>query len=222
MFSHNRQSVYSALCEQGLLPLYYNPDPEICRQVIASAFRGGVRAFEFTNRGAFAHCVFSELKKWAQTACPSLLLGVGSVVDAPTAALYMQAGADFIVSPMLNADIFRVCNRRQVAHIAGCSTLSEMGLAQELGAEIVKLFPGEVLQPAFLKAALAPMPWSKIMVTGGVTPQKENLQQWFSAGAVCVGMGSKLFSTEVIKLQQWDTIETLCRQTLQTIACLRA
>lgn len=218
MARFKRMDVYRTLAGTGMVPVFYHADAEVARQVLGACYRGGARAFEFTNRGDFAHEVFGELSKWAATACPGMALGVGSVVEPGTASLYLQLGADFVVGPSLNPDIFKVCNRRQVGYIPGCGSVSEIGLAQELGAEIVKVFPaGNVGGPSFVKNVLAPMPWSRLMVTGGVEPTEANLGQWFTAGVTCVGMGSNLFPKEVMAARDWDEISRACERVLQII-----
>ena len=147
-----------------------------------------------------------------------MAMGVGSIVDAPTADLYIQMGACFVVGPLLNPEIAHVCNRRLVPYVPGCGTVSEIGKAQELGCDLTKVFPGDAYGPAFVKGTLAPMPWSKIMVTGGVSPDNENLTAWFKAGAFCVGMGSKLFPKDALKNKDWQHITEMCRQSLEYIA----
>ena len=177
-------------------------------------YEGGVRLFEFTNRGDFAHEVFAEVVKFAAKECPEMAIGVGSVVEPGTAALYMQLGACFVVGPLFNPEVARICNRRQVAYVPGCGTVSEVGMAQEMGCEVCKVFPGDVLGPKFVKGLMAPMPWSKLMVTGGVEPTAENISSWFKAGAFAVGMGSKLFPKDVIAAGDWAKISALCRDCL--------
>lgn len=219
MARFSRIEVYNAILETGIVPVFYNPDVEIAKQVISACYEGGIRVFEFTNRGDFAHEVFAELSKWSKDACPEMILGVGSIVDAPTASLYLQLGANFVVGPLLNPDVFKVCNRRQVAYSPGCATTTEIGMAQELGAEIVKIFPGgDVGGPSFVKNIKGPMPWSKIMVTGGVAPTEENLTKWFEAGVDAVGIGSNLFPKEVIQNKEWNKISELCAKCLAVVA----
>lgn len=207
--------------ETGIVPVFYHKDLEVSKQVLKACYEGGVRAFEFANRGDFAHEIFGELAKWAAKECPDLILGIGSVVDPATAALYLQLGANFIVGPLLNPEIFKVCNRRQVAYVPGCATASEVGLAQELGAEVVKVFPGDVVGPSFVKGIKAPMPWCSVMVTGGVSPTEENLSKWFSAGVTCVGMGSNLFPKDVIAAKEWSKITGLCQNAFEVLAKVR-
>lgn len=209
------------MAETGMVPVFYHSDLETSKQVLKACYEGGVRAFEFTNRGDFAHEIFGELNKWAAKECPEMILGIGSIVDAGTASLFLQLGANFVVGPLLNPDIFKVCNRRQVAYIPGCGSVSEVGYAQELGAEVVKVFPGDVVGPGFVKGLKAPMPWSNVMVTGGVTPTEENLTKWFSAGVTAVGMGSNLFPKDVIAAKDWGKITEMCKEALAIIAKIR-
>ena len=205
-----------------MVPVFYNKDAQTAKMVLKACYDGGVRVFEFTNRGDFAHEVFAESVKYAALECPEMALGVGSVVDAPTAALYIQSGACFIVGPMFNPEVARLCNRRMVPYSPGCGTMTEVGNAQEAGCDICKVFPGDVLGPAFVKSLMAPMPWSKIMVTGGVEPSEENLLSWFRAGAFCVGMGSKLFPADRIKSGDWAYITEKCREALEIISNAKA
>lgn len=222
MANYTRLQVYQAIENTGIVPVFYHADVEVAKQVIKACYDGGIRAFEFTNRGDFAHEVFTKLVKWADKECPEMILGIGSIVDAPTAALYIQSGANFVVGPLLNPDIFKVCNRRQIAYSPGCATPSEIGLAQELGAEIVKVFPGgNVGGPSFVKNIKGPMPWSKLMVTGGVEPTEENLSAWFKAGVTCVGMGSNLFPKEALQKGEWQKITELCKESLSIVRKIR-
>ncbi|MDR0824446.1 MAG: bifunctional 4-hydroxy-2-oxoglutarate aldolase/2-dehydro-3-deoxy-phosphogluconate aldolase [Prevotella sp.] len=219
MARFSRIKACRVMAETGMVPVFYNKDLEISKQVLKACYLGGVRAFEFTNRGDFAHEIFGELNKWAEKECPDMILGIGSVVDAGTASLFLQLGANFVVGPLLNPDIFKVCNRRQVAYIPGCGSVSEVGYAQELGAEVVKVFPaGNVGGPSFVKNVKAPMPWSSIMVTGGVEPTEENLTKWIDAGVTCVGMGSNLFPKDVIAAKDWGKITRMCVDALAIIA----
>ena len=200
-----------------MAPVFYHKDIETAKAVVKACYDGGVRCFEFTNRGDFAHEVFAEVVKFAAKECPEMAVGVGSVVEPATAALYMQLGACFVVGPLFNPEVARVCNRRQVVYIPGCGTVSEVGAAQEAGCEVVKVFPGDVLGPKFVKGLLAPMPWTKIMVTGGVEPTEENLKGWFGAGAFAVGMGSKLFPKDRVAAADWAFITAKCREALSHI-----
>ena len=217
-----RLDVALKMREIGVIPLYYNPDVEVCKEVISACYRGGMRIFEFTNRGDFAHEIFAELVKWSREKLPDLVLGVGTVVEAGTCSLYIQLGAEFIVSPLLNEDMATVCNRRKVLWVPGCATASEINKAEELGAEVVKLFPGPTVGgPKFIKAFLGPCPWSNIMPSGGVSPTKENLTEWFEAGAFCVGMGSQLISKEIIEQRDYKKLEKNSKDSLEIIQELR-
>ena len=203
----------------GMVPVFYNADLELSKQVVKACYEGGVRAFEFTNRGDFAHEIFGELSKWVAKECPEMILGVGSVVDAPTAALYIQLGANFVVGPLFNAEVAKVCNRRLIPYTPGCGSVSEIGAAQEVGCDMTKIFPaGNVGGPSFVKNILAPMPWSMIMATGAVEPTEENLSAWFKAGVTVVGMGSLLFPKEIIAQKDWAAISLKCREALDIIA----
>lgn len=205
--------------QSGLVVVFYNSDLEISKSVMKACYDGGVRHFEFTNRGDFAVDIFSALVKYAREECPDMVMGAGSIVDAPTAALYIQYGADFVVSPYLNEEVAKLCNRHLVPYTPGCGTASEIGRAHELGCDIVKIFPaGCVGGPSFVKSVLAPLPWSNIMVTGGVAPTAENLDQWFGAGAMCVGIGSQLFPKEVVAAQQWSRVSDSCKEALSVIS----
>lgn len=194
MARYKRLEVYNKMMEIGIIPVFYNKDIDICKKVIGACYQGGARIFEFTNRGDFAHEVFSELSHYVEENYPEMVLGVGSIVDGPTTALYIQLGADFIVSPVLKEDMALICNRRKIPWMPGCGTLTEIAKAEELGAEIVKIFPAsQIGGPSFIKNIKGPCPWTNILPTGGVKPTIENLSEWFNAGAFCVGMGSQLF-----------------------------
>lgn len=218
-----RLDVALKMRDVGAIPLFYNPDIEICKEVISACYRGGMEIFEFTNRGDFAHELFAELVKWSRETMPDLVLGVGTVVDAGTCSIYIQMGAKFIVSPLLNEDMASVCNRRKVLWMPGCATASEISKAEELGAEVVKLFPGPTVGGSkFLKAYLGPCPWSNIMPSGGVSPTTENLTDWFNAGAFCVGMGSQLISKEIIEARDFKKLERVSRDSLEIIRKIRS
>lgn len=217
MARHSKVEFINALKATGLIAVFYNEDLNVSKNVLKACYDGGIRVFEFTNRGDFAHEVFGALVKYATAELPGLILGAGSIIDPATAALYLQLGANFIVGPIFNPSIAPICNRRLVAYCPGCSSVSEVGSAQELGCDICKIFPGDVLGPNFVKGLLAPMPWSQIMVTGGVKPEEENLSNWFNVGATCVGMGSNLFPKEAIAAKDWHKITKLCANAIEII-----
>ena len=218
MARFNKIQVLSVMKNTGMVPVFYHGDVEIAKQVVKACYEGGVRAFEFTNRGDFAHEVFGELNKWVAIECPEMVMGVGSVVDPATAALYIQLGANFIVGPLFNPEVAKVCNRRLVPYTPGCGSVSEIGLAQECGCDLCKVFPaGNVGGPSFVKNVKAPMPWSMLMVTGGVEPTKDNISAWIKAGVTCVGMGSNLFPKEVVAAKDWAWITAKCKEAFSYI-----
>ena len=205
-----------------MVPLFYHPDIDLCKAIVKACYDGGARLLEFTNRGDFAHEVFGKLNKYCAAEMPEMILGVGSVTDAGAASLYLQLGANFVVTPVLREDIAVVCNRKKVLWSPGCGTLTEICRAEELGCEIVKLFPGGTYGAAFVKGIKGPQPWTSIMPTGGVSPTRENLSAWFDAGVTCVGMGSKLISKEIVANRDVATLQTKVADALQLIAELRS
>ena len=221
--AHDRVSVLQALETQGVCPVFYHPDPEVSLNVIRACARGGAPVVEFTNRGDFACDLFGEINRELIKTDPDVVLGIGSVVDNGTAALYLNRGARFVVSPCLVPDVAKVCNRRMVAYFPGCGSVTDIGEAHELGCDIVKLFPGSsVGGPDFVKAIKGPMPWVKIMPTGGVDPDEASIAKWFGAGIVAAGMGSKLVTDEAVKSGDWAAIEAKVRATVDAVAAYRA
>lgn len=218
----DRVEVIQLMQDQGMVPLFFNSDIEVCKNVLKACYDGGAKLLEFTNRGLFAHEIFSELSKYVLKELPGMALGVGSVPDGGTAALFIQCGAAFIVTPSMREDVAIVCNRRKILFSPGCGSLTEIGRAEELGCEIVKLFPGSVYGPKFIKSVRAPQPWTKIMPTGGVAPTEENLTGWFSAGATCVGMGSKLITKDIIKGKAYGELTTKVRAALSLIQKIKS
>jgi 2-dehydro-3-deoxyphosphogluconate aldolase/(4S)-4-hydroxy-2-oxoglutarate aldolase len=218
MARFDRLTVLNAVAETGLVPVFYNGDLEVAKQIVTACAGGGAKVVEFTNRGDQAWNVFTQLVKWAEKAQPDTILGVGSVIDAPTAALYISSGANFVVGPVLNPEVARLCNRRKIAYMPGCGSASEISEAEELGAEIVKVFPGtQVGGPGFVKAVLGPMPWTRIMPTGGVEASEKSIRSWFMSGAACVGIGSKLITKELVAAQDYDAISVKVAQVLAWI-----
>jgi len=222
MATFNKTQVIQTMISTGMVPVFYHKEARTACQVLKACYEGGVRAFEFTNRGDFAHEVFAELLRYASKECPGMILGIGSIIDPSTAALYLQLGANFIVGPCFNPEIAKICNRRLVPYIPGCGSVTEISNAQEAGCDICKVFPaGNVGGPSFVQNVKAPLPWSQLMVTGAVEPTEENLTAWMKAGVTCVGMGSKLFPDSVIKAQEWDKITGLCKDALAIIYKLK-
>ena len=221
MAQYTRLEVAAVMKETGLVPLFYHPDLETSKKVVAACYKGGARLLEFTARGDFAHEVFGELVKYAIKELPGMVMGVGSVTDAAAASRYMSLGANFIVTPVLREDIAIVCNRRKVLWSPGCGTLTEIARAEELGCEVVKLFPGDIYGPQFVKGIKGPQPWTSIMPTGGVSPTKENLKAWFDAGVTCVGMGSKLIKKDAQGNFDLEKIQSLIEGSLKIIQEVR-
>lgn len=222
MSKFSRIEVTIKMKETGIVPVFYHANTELCKEVLKACYEGGARVFEFTNRGDFAHEVFGELTKYVRQELPEMAMGVGSVIDAPTTALYLQLGADFIVSPILNEDMAKVCNRRKVLWSPGCGSLSEISKAEELGSEVVKIFPGEqVGGPEFVAAVKGPCPWSSIMPTGGVEPTEENLSKWFNAGVHCVGMGSKLISKQLLADKEFSALTKKVANAIEIVRKIR-
>jgi 2-dehydro-3-deoxyphosphogluconate aldolase/(4S)-4-hydroxy-2-oxoglutarate aldolase len=219
----DRLSVLSAMIDQGVIPVFYHPDVEVCSKVIQACANGGAKCVEFTNRGDFAAHVFLDVTRHFAKADPSVIMGVGSIVDAPTAGLYIANGANFVVGPLLNAEVGRLCNRRMIAYSPGCGSATEIGQAQELGCEIVKVFPGSsVGGPEFVKNVLGPMPWTKIMPTGGVEATEASLKTWFGAGIVACGIGSNLITKALLDAEDYAGIEARVRDTVQMIKTIKA
>lgn len=222
MARYTRLTVLNTMIDIGLVPIFHNSDAATGKQIIGALARGGARVVEFTNRGDQAIDVFSELERFCAADHPDVILGAGSIVDGPTAAAYINAGASFVVSPALDRTVAETCNRRKIAHVPGCATTTEIVGAHELGCEIVKVFPGGLVGgPAFVKAVRGPIPSASLMPTGGVDVTEESLAGWFDAGVPCVGIGSKLVSKDLIESADWDTMARRTSDVIQTISGLR-
>ena len=223
MAAKDRMAVLAAMMDQSIIPVFYHPDVELCKNVIQACANGGAKCIEFTNRGDFAAQAFLEVTQYFAKADPSVIMGVGSIVDAPTAAIFIANGAKFVVGPLLNADVAKVCNRRGVPYSPGCGSATEIGDAQELGVEIVKVFPGSsVGGPDFVKSVMGPMPWTRIMPTGGVEPTAESLRKWFAAGIVACGIGSNMITKKLLDAKDFKGIEDSVRKTLELVRSIKA
>lgn len=215
MARFDRLTVYYTMLGAGLVPLFYSGDVAEAKAVAAAVAEGGAPVLEFTNRGEKALSVFAEVVN----ANPKVIVGVGSVLDAPTAALFIAYGANFIVGPVFNAEVARLCNRRKIPYMPGCGSATEISVAEEYGVEIAKVFPGEsVGGPGFIKAVLGPMPWSRIMPTGGVEATQASVHEWIKAGAACVGMGSGLIRKDLLSSKNYEGISDLTRQCIGWVA----
>lgn len=218
MARFSRVDVINAILRSGLVPVFYHPDVEVAKKVIEACAAGGAQVFEFTNRGDNAYRVFSELGEYFRVALPSLTLGVGSVLDPVTGGMYISSGANFVVGSVLNPELARICNRRKVSYSPGCGSASEISQAEELGVEIVKIFPGDsVGGPGFVKAVLGPSPWTRIMPTGGVEASRESIAAWFKAGVAAVGMGTNLVQKDWVTAGNYERIAEQTRQVLAWI-----
>ena len=221
MAQYTRIQVVNQMEESGMVPLFYHPDIEVAKPVLKACYDGGARLMEFTNRGDFALEIFTDLIKYAIEELPGMILRVGSVTDADAASQYMLAGVNFVVTPVFREDIAIVCNRRKVLWSPGCGSLTEIATAEEMGCELVKLFPGSIYGPSFVKAVKGPQPWTSIMPTGGVSAEEDNLRGWFDAGVTCVGMGSKLISKEILANKDYATLEKNVAEALKLIRAIR-
>lgn len=217
MAQFTRLEVVKQMESDGMVPLFFHSDINTAKAVLKACYDGGSRLMEFTSRGDFAIEVFKELVLYAAKELPGMILGVGSITDAAAASQYMLYGANFVVTPVFRKDIAEVCNRRKLLWSAGCGSLNEIAQAEEMGCEIVKLFPGSVYGPEFVKAVKGPQPWTSIMPTGGVSTDAANLMEWFEAGVSCVGMGSKLISKELLVNKNYDQLTLAVQKTLALI-----
>ena len=223
MSRFSRLEVLNSMVAVGIVPVFYNPDFETAKNIVLACRKGGAQCLEFTNRGDHAFEVFSKLESYFAKEDPQAMLGVGSVVDPGTASLYINSGAAFVVGPVLNPEVAKACNRRKVAYSPGCGTASEISQAEELGVEIVKIFPGGLVGgPSFVKSVLAPMPWTRIMPTGGVDSTEESIRAWIGAGCSCLGMGSKLITKDLVAAGKWDEIAGNVRQAVETVKKVRS
>ena len=204
-----KHEVVGNILEIGLLPVFYNEDISAAKKIVKACAEGGSKVVEVTNRGDFAYQVFSDLARWCSHELPEVILGAGTIIDPATAALYINSGANFIVSPIFNPDIAKICNRRKVVHIPGCLTPSEISKAEEMGADIVKVFPGKVISPAFIKAVLEPCPHSKLMPSGGVEATPENISMWIRAGVAALNIGSNLIRKDLVMAGDFESIRKL-------------
>jgi len=223
MAAHTKADVLATISQDGVVPVFYNPDIEVTKQVARRLLAGGIRTIEFTNRGDGAVAVFAELIRWARKELPDLVGGVGSVTEATTAGHVIDLGANFVFAPSLSAEVAAVCNGRNIPYVPGCGTLTEIQAAYRLGCDVVKLFPADSIGgPSFLKAVRAPCPWVRAVPTGGVDPTVDSLKAWFDAGAPAVGMGSKLLTKELIAQQDWDGLEQKVAETVTAVAAARS
>ena len=216
----SKQNIVDVMKDKGIVPLFTHDNAKEAQQVVEAAYRGGIRVFEFTNRRSNSFEIFSHLIK-ERKKFPDLMLGIGTVMDAITTKKFIDAGADFIISPILKLEMAEVCQQHDKVWIPGCATLTEIVTAKEHGADVIKVFPGSVLGPAFVSAIMPVVPDLKLMITGGVEPTRENLTSWFKSGAMCVGMGSQLFTKDILQSRNWDLLSDRVAQALDLAKQIR-
>lgn len=221
MAKYTKQQVQDVMKSTGMIPVFYHADVEVAKGVIDAAYKGGVRIFEFTNRGGNAFDVFVQLLKHAEQ-YPDLIMGIGTIMDSTVAQKFIEAGAHFIVSPILNTEMAETCRKAGLMWVPGCATLTEIVTGKNHGAEVIKIFPGSVLGPGFVSAVMPVVPGLQLMPTGGVEPTEQNLGAWFKAGVICVGMGSQLFTKEVISGKRWNELEEKVKSTMKIIKDLKS
>jgi 2-dehydro-3-deoxyphosphogluconate aldolase/(4S)-4-hydroxy-2-oxoglutarate aldolase len=223
MARFRRHDVLSAIHGSGLIPIFYHPDADVGAKVAAACQEGGSRILEFTNRGDRAVRAFEAIAERCERQMPGLILGAGSIVDAPTAALYIAAGASFIVAPTFDPEVARLVHRRGIAYIPGAGSAGEVMEALAAGCEIVKVFPADALGgTTFFEALHRPCPWANLMPTGGVALEEESVRAWIRAGAACLGMGSNLISRDVLARGDWAELARRVRDLLGWISAARA
>lgn len=222
MAKYTKMQTIEMMGVSGVIPVFYHKDVEVCKKIIKACYDGGIRVFEFTNRGDFAHEVFGELNKYVRQHLKGMTLGVGSIIDAESTAIYLQLGADFVVSPIVKREMAEICNRRKVAWIPGCGTVTEISYANELGAELIKIFPAaQIGGPEFVKSVMGPFPWVRIMPTGGVSTAKESLEKWFNAGVYCIGAGSTIFKKQEAGSYDFSAISKDITNILGIVAAIK-
>ncbi|MEO0571712.1 MAG: bifunctional 4-hydroxy-2-oxoglutarate aldolase/2-dehydro-3-deoxy-phosphogluconate aldolase [Bacteroidota bacterium] len=216
----SQESIVLKMSASGLVPVFNHKNAEVAKRVLDACYEGGIRVFEFTNRGQNALDVFGKLVSHSER-YPDLTIGIGTIFSAEKAKEFHDKGAQFIVSPAMIPDLAKFCKNQNVLWIPGCGTVTEIYQALQLGAKVIKAFPGNVLGPGFVKSVKAVYPKVPIMPTGGVAPSEENLRAWFDAGVTCVGMGSQLISKHTVKAQDFDRLSAVVRGTLKTIEKIR-
>jgi 2-dehydro-3-deoxyphosphogluconate aldolase/(4S)-4-hydroxy-2-oxoglutarate aldolase len=222
MARFNKALVLSTIKDIGLIPVFYNPDVEIAKKIVDACYKGGAKVVEMTNRGDHAIDVFCQLERYCKEKLPELIIGVGSIIDAPTVALYIAHGTNFVVGPVIDVGTAKLCNKRKIPYSPGCGSVSEIHFAHELGVDLIKIFPGaQVGGPGFVKAVKGPCPWTEIIPTGGVNTTKESLYEWFKAGVYSVGIGSKLITKEIVKNKDFKKLSSDVSKVIGTIKEIR-
>ena len=213
--------IRKTITEQGLIPLYFHPDPGTCIGVMKALYAGGVRVVEFTNRGAEAQENFEAMLKVRDKECKDLLLGIGTIKTKKDAKAFIRSGADFIIAPGMIEEVAETVHKEDMLWIPGCMTTTEIIKAEQAGASLIKLFPGNLLGPGFMSAIRELFPDLLFMPTGGVDAEKENLSAWFKSGVSAVGMGSKLITKTVLEEKKYDELTAAAGAALQLIKEVR-
>jgi 2-dehydro-3-deoxyphosphogluconate aldolase / (4S)-4-hydroxy-2-oxoglutarate aldolase len=212
----SKDQIMDTMRQTGLVPLFTHDNAEEARQVLQAAYDGGVRVFEFTNRRKNSFEVFRHLID-NRKHFPDLMLGIGTIMDAPTTKKFIDAGADFIISPIMKIEMAEVCHQHDKLWIPGCATLTEIVTAKDNGALVIKVFPGSVLGPSFVSSIMPVVPDLNLMITGGVEPTEQSLTSWFKAGAMCVGLGSQLFTKDILQQKNWPLLKQKISDALSAI-----
>jgi 2-dehydro-3-deoxyphosphogluconate aldolase/(4S)-4-hydroxy-2-oxoglutarate aldolase len=218
--SFSRSQIITSMSTTGVIPMFYHGEPAVALKIMEAVYTGGARVIEFTNRGPNAFEVFKAMLKEAEK-YPGLLIGIGTVLDMKTTERYIKAGADFIISPIVSTEVAETCTKNDKMWIPGAATPTEIHIAKELGAEIIKIFPASVLGPGFVSAVLPTMPELKLMVTGGVEPTQASLSTWFRTGIVCAGMGSQLITKEILSKGDWALLRHKVSDSIEIIRQIR-
>jgi 2-dehydro-3-deoxyphosphogluconate aldolase/(4S)-4-hydroxy-2-oxoglutarate aldolase len=217
MSSLPRNRVIEEILMVGLIPVFYNNQIDVSQKVAEACSKGGANVLEFTNRGNRAHIVFSKLASWCDRELPEIILGTGTILDIATASLYINNGANFIVGPSFNPDVAKICNKHKVLYIPGCQTPTEISEAEKLGAEIIKLFPANVVTPKFIETILGPMPQTLIMPSGGVRLDREEITKWIKSGAIALNMGSDIIKKDLVEQGNYEEIKKNVQKCLSWI-----
>lgn len=213
----NKQPL-SSILEARVLPLFYHDDPEVCINIMLSLYDAGIRSIEFTNRGTHALSNFTSMLLRRNEEMKDLMLGIGTIRTLEQLHQFENAGADFFVSPIVDPVLLRHASVNEHLFIPGCMTPTEIHIAENEGCHLVKIFPGNIVGPQFIRSVKELFPGMKYMVTGGVECNKENLQNWFSSGADAVGLGSSLISRDILNSKDYKKLEIDTKNLLSILA----
>jgi len=212
-----KKNTLNQIIEQGILPLYFHPDADVSVQILKALYNAGIRVIEYTNGGETAVDDFLQLRKVADKELPELQLGVGSIRNRIEATEFINVGADFIACPGVIEEVAELADKNDLLWIPGCLTATEIILADDLGAQLVKLFPGSLLGPSYLTAIKEIFPHLLFIPSGGIEASEENLNSWFKSGASAVGLGSEFITKNLMETKDYTRIESLTKQTLKIV-----